>query len=183
MEVKRPKIFISHNSKDYEYVKHIVNLLDGMGLDQTQVFCSSLPGYGIPIGNNIFDFLRNQFLEYNLHVFFIHSKNYYNSPISLNEMGAAWALKTDLTSFLLPGFRFNQMKGVVRDQTIAIKLDIEEKELQDKLNQLYEKIVREFALSRKADIIWQQKRDSFIKDIQQISNENTKNENLTSADV
>ena len=146
---------ISHSSKDREYVKHIVNLLDGMGLDQTQVFCSSLPGYGIPIDTNIFDFLRNQFFEYKLHVVFIHSKNYYLSPISLYEMGAAWALKSDVTSYLLPGFGFSQMTGVVNNQTIAIKLDGEGTELQDKLNPFYDKIIQEFALTREADIIWQ----------------------------
>ena len=98
MTDKPHKIFISHSSKDVAYVAQIVNLLDGMGLNQTQVFCSSLPGYGVPIDTNIFDFLRDQFLKYNLHVIFIHSDNYYMSPISLNEMGAAWALKNAVTS-------------------------------------------------------------------------------------
>ena len=168
---KIPKIFISHSSKDKAYVTQIVTLLDGMGLNQTQVFCSSLPGYGIPIDTNIFDFLRNQFLEYNLHVIFVHSDNYYMSPISLNEMGAAWALKSTVTSILLPGFGFEKMTGVVNNQAIAIKLDGQKLELQDKLNQLYDKIISEFGLVRKADIIWQQKRDAFIKDIQQAKSE------------
>ncbi len=168
MSDKQPKLFISHCSKDIEYVKQIVNLLDEMGLNQTQVFCSSLPGYGIPIDTNIFDYLRNQFLEYNLHVIFVHSENYYNSPISLNEMGAAWVLRSTVTSILLPGFGFEKMNGVVNDHSIAIQLDAQQLELQDKLNQLYDKIVTEFGLARKADIIWQQKRDSFIKNILQV---------------
>ena len=71
---KPVKIFISHASKDKEYVKKLVELLDGMGLDQTQIFCSSLPGYDIPVGSDIFDYLRQQFQEYELHVFLIHSK-------------------------------------------------------------------------------------------------------------
>ena len=165
MTKRKPKIFISHSSKDKEYVAQIVNLLDGMGLNQTQVFCSSLPGYGIPIDTNIFEYLREQFLQYDLHVIFIHSENYYKSPISLNEMGAAWALKNDVTSVLLPGFDFDQMVGVVNNQSIAIKLADRDIDLQDKLNQLYDKIVQEFGLIRKADIIWQQKRDAFIDTI------------------
>lgn len=166
---QKPKIFISHSSKDVAYVTLIVNLLDGMGLNQTQVFCSSLPGYGIPIDTNIFDYLRSQFLEHNLHVIFIHSENYYRSPVSLNEMGAAWAFRNTVTSILLPGFAFSQMTGVVNNQSIAIKLDGELTEVQDKLNQLYGKVIAEFGLTKKADIIWQQKRDSFIKEIQQLS--------------
>lgn len=168
MADKKPKIFISHSSKDVEYVAKVVNLLDGMGLDQTQVFCSSLPGYGIPIDTDIFDYLRDQFLEYNLHMIFIHSDNYYQSPVSLNEMGAAWALKSVATSVLLPGFGFEKMTGVVNNQTIAIKLDGAELELKDKLNQLYDKIVEEFGVTKKADIIWEQKRDAFIAEIRQV---------------
>lgn len=165
MSEKQTKIFISHSSKDVNYVAQIVDLLDGMGLNQTQVFCSSLPGYGIPIDNSIFDYLRDQFLKFDLHVIFIHSENYYKSPISLNEMGAAWVLRSTVTSILLPGFGFESMTGVVSNQSIAIKLDGQELELQDKLNQLYDNIVKEFMLPKKADIIWQQKRDSFIKSV------------------
>ena len=168
MQTKNPKIFISHSSKDVNYVAQIVNLLDGMGLDQTQVFCSSLPGYGIPIDSNIFDFLREQFLEYDLHVIFVHSDNYYKSAVSLNEMGAAWALRNAVTSVLLPGFEFEKMVGVVNNQSIAIKLDGQLLELQDKLNQLYDKVVSEFGITKKADIIWQQKRDTFIKEVLQM---------------
>lgn len=165
---KQPKVFISHSSRDKEYVSKLVELLEGMGLDQTQVFCSSLPGYGIPIDTDIFDHLRNQFLSNDLHVFFIHSKNYYQSAVSLNEMGAAWALKTEYSSLLLPGFGFGEMTGVVNSQTIAIKLDNDEAEVKDKLNQLYAKLINEFGLTRKADIIWEQKRDRFIKEVNEI---------------
>ena len=180
---KQPKVFISHSSKDRDYVAQIVNLLDGMGLDQTQVFCSSLPGYGIPIDTNIFDYLRSQFLEFDLHVFFVHSENYYKSPISLNEMGAAWALKNTVTSILLPGFGFDQMTGVVNNQSISIKLDGQLIELQDKLNQLYAKVVSEFHITKKADIIWQQKRYSFIDEIARISGTDNRKSALISDDA
>lgn len=172
---KKPKIFISHSSKDVKFVARVVNLLDGMGLNQTQVFCSSLPGYGIPIDTNIFDYLRDQFLKYNLHVIFIHSDNYYQSPVSLNEMGAAWALRSAATSILLPGFGFDKMTGVVNNQVIAIKLDGAELELKDKLNQLYDKIVKEFGVTKKADIIWEQKRNAFIAEVRQSATADSRN--------
>ncbi len=171
MSEKTPMIFISHSSKDVNYVTQIVNLLDGMGLDQTQVFCSSLPGYGIPIDTNIFDYLRELFSKHDLHVIFVHSENYYKSPVSLNEMGAAWVLRSEVSSILVPGFGFENMTGVVNGDSISIKLDIPEYELKDKLNQLYNKIVKEFGITKKADIIWEKKRDSFIRDIQMIYSE------------
>ena len=167
-QTKKPRIFISHSTSDKLYIEKIVSLLDDMGLDQTQLFCSSMPGYDIPVGKTIFDYLREQFLEYNLHVIFVHSPNYYQSTVSLNEMGAAWVLKSEFTSILLPGFNFSEMTGVVNNQTIAIKLDNNPIEVKDKLDQLYDQIADKFELRRKPNIIWQQKRDRFIEDILKI---------------
>ncbi len=165
------KIFVSHSSNDIKYVDKIVKLLDSMGLNQKNLFCSSVPGYGIPIGADIYDYLRDQFQEYRLHVIIIHSINYYNSPMCLNEMGAAWVLKNRCTSFLLPGFDFSSMNGCVNDNAIAIKLDTQETELKDKLNQLYEMIVDEFSMDKLSQILWEQKRDYFIDSIKMLSSE------------
>lgn len=165
---KPSKIFISHATDDKEYVTKLVELLDGMGLDQTQIFCSSLPGYDIPVGKDIFEYLREQFQNFKLHVLLMHSKNYYKSAASLNEMGAAWVLRNDCTSFLLPGFDFKDMTGAINGKTIAIKLDNDETEVKDKLNQLYDTVIDEFELTPKTGIIWERKRDRFIKEVKEI---------------
>lgn len=165
---KQSKIFISHATDDKEYVTKLVELLDGMGLDQTQIFCSSLPGYDIPVGKDIFDYLREQFQNFQLHVLLIHSKNYYKSAASLNEMGAAWVLRKNCTSFLLPGFNFEDMTGAINGKSIAIKLDNDETEVKDKLNQLYDTVIDEFGLTKKAAVVWETKRDRFIKEIKEI---------------
>jgi len=163
-----PKIFISHSSKDKKYVEYIVSLLDDMGLDSSQIFCSSLPGYDIPLNENIFDYLRKQFQDFNLHLIIVHSKNYYQSAVCLNEMGAAWVHRNTCTSLLLPGFVFEQMTGVVNKDTTAIKLDGDELEVKDKLNQLYTTMIEVFSLTRKAEIIWEKKRDAFIEGIKKL---------------
>ena len=80
-------------------------------------------------------------------------------------MGAAWALRSDYTSLLIPGFSFGQMVGVVNNNVIAIKLDNDRVEVKDKLNQLYARIAKEFGLRRKPDVVWEQKRDRFIDDV------------------
>lgn len=161
-EIKSPRVFISHATDDKTYVAKLVTLLDGMGLNHTQIFCSSLPGYDIPIGMDIIDYLREQFNEYDLWVFFIHSPQYYTRPVCLNEMGAAWALKNKYISILLPGFGFGEMTGVVNSREIAIKLDNDKKEVQDKLNQLYTKLIADFKLTKMADVLWEEKRNTFI---------------------
>ena len=110
---KKPLIFISHSSKNKDQVAKIADLLRSINLSpRRDIFCSSLPGYGIPNGANIFDFLRERFLNYDLHIIFVHSPEYYESPVSLNEMGAAWVLRANATSLLLPGFDFSGMLGL-----------------------------------------------------------------------
>lgn len=180
---KKSKLFISHSSKDKQYVEEIVSMFDAMGLSDEYLFCSSIPGYDIPLGKSIFDYLMELFQDYDLHIVFVHSKNYYQSPISLNEMGAAWALKKNYTSILLPGFDFSEMKGIVNNANIAIKLDCSEDELKDKLNQLYDQIIAEFGIKKKNHILWEKKRDSFIKNILAIQPLENTSQNLISKEA
>ena len=165
---QKPLIFISHSSKNKEQVQLLADLLRAINLQpQQDIFCSSLPGYDIPLSSEdrIFDFLRSKFLEYKIHVIFIHSHEYYASPVCLNEMGAAWALKSTQTSLLLPGFSFGDMKGVINGERIAIKLDNDITEVKDKLNQVRRILEDEFSLTPVSDTIWEQARDKFIEEI------------------
>ncbi|WP_367086396.1 hypothetical protein [Clostridium tetani] len=61
------------------------------------------------------------------------------------------------------------MRGVVNSSNIAIKLDNYETEVKDKLNQLYDIVIGEFRLIKKADITWEQKRNSFLQEIIRIN--------------
>ena len=63
---------------------------------------------------------------------------------------------------MLPGVPFTGMKGVVSSGDVAIKLDNDETEVKDKLNQLHSKLVEKFKFTKKSDIIWENKRDAFI---------------------
>lgn len=168
---KTYKIFISHSPEDVDYVAQIAKLLIGMGLNNTQIFCTSLPGHGIPEDTDIFDYLMDQHSEYALHVIFVHSDNYYKSTISLNEMGVAWALRSEATSFLLPGVGIREMTGVVNSNIFSVKLYDNTNELKNELNQFFEKITNEFDVAKIDDFVWEEKRDFFVGEVQQL-NEN-----------
>lgn len=177
---KKPLIFISHSSENKAQVAKIADLLRSINLSpRRDIFCSSLPGYGIPNGANIFEFLRERFVDYDLHIIFVHSPEYYESPVCLNEMGAAWVLRANATSLLLPGFDFSGMKGVIGSDCVAIKLDGDRSEVKDRLNQLRRELESEFDISDNEDIIWEEARDRFIHEIN--SDISIQNENISSA--
>ena len=176
--IKSPKIFISHSSYDRDYVSSIVQLLEDLGIREDQLFCSSIPGYGIPLDEDIYDYLKQQFQDHDLHIIFVLSNKCYESPACLNEMGAAWILQNRYTAILLPGFDFKEVKGAISPTKIAIKLDGDSLDVKEKLGQLKDSIVKEFGLPSISGIRWEKKRNDFIDKInmhketnQQISDE------------
>lgn len=161
---KATKIFISHSSQDLPFVQPLVELFEHIGLTPEHMFCSSVAGYNVPLDNNIYDYLKKQFQNYDLRVIFVLSENYYNSPASLNEMGAAWVLQHRYTSILLPRFNFRDIKGVVDQMRISIKLDSEKAELKARLNELRDTLANELDLmgGLSQQNIWERHRDEFV---------------------
>jgi len=166
LSVKKPKIFISHSSKDSEYVKLIFNFLESIGLTEN-VFCTSIPGCGVKLDEDIYDYLKAQFNEYDLHVIFILSKNYYESIACLNEMGAAWILKNKYTTFLLPNFDFKEIDGAINPRKISIKLDDTPEIFNELMLQFKNNILNEFNLPSVSESLFLRKlsdlRDGILK--------------------
>lgn len=170
------KIFISHSNKDKEYTKIFVELLFGIGLNEDDIVCSSYPGVGIPLREKVYDWLVEKFQEYDLHVFYFLSHNYYKSTASLNEMGAAWAMKQKWDGILLPGFSFADIEGCIDPAQIGIKLDSDIDELKHRLGELRDNIVDEFGLRALSETRWERIRDSFISSIYEIIPQNDDND-------
>lgn len=163
---KSPMVFISHSSKDKEFAEALVDLLESIGLDKDTLFCSSVAGYGLGLSDDIFETLRNLFLNHDLFMIFIHSPRYYKSAVSLNEMGAAWALRTGFCSILTSDMEFSGLKGVVNDRSIAIKVN--EEDAWYRLNELYDKLKDIFNLTSLEMTKWERKRDNFLRSVNNI---------------
>ena len=159
--VKTPMVFISHSSKDIAFVEALVDLLEFLGLNKQTMFCSSVPGYGIQLSGRIIDNLLTVFEEHDLYVVFVQSPNYYNSPISLNEMGAAWVLKTKFCSLLTQDMDFDKMKGVIDSFYISIKVNAPD--AASRLNQMKDDIVSMFSLHQPDASRWETKRNNFLR--------------------
>lgn len=162
--MKKAKIFISHSSADVKMVSRFVDLLADMGLTNEELFCSSVPDYGIPLNEDIYDYLASLFRDYDIYVIFMLSQNYYNSPACLNEMGAAWVLKSDYTSVLLPGFSYREIEGAVNPNKIGFKLDDEDELLKRRLGELIH-IHAERTGKSIPEMRWERKRNDFVEDI------------------
>ena len=161
---KKPKIFISHSKKDEAYAKYLVNLLGEMGIAKTRgnIFCSSIPQLQIPTGENIYDYLRAQFEEYELIVIMLLSQNYYDSVACLNEMGAAWVLKSSCRAILLPGFEYQEIKGAVDPRVAEVKLDADTSETRQRMNDLRAIITMHFSEDIYRNDMWERGLDGFI---------------------
>jgi hypothetical protein len=159
---KTPMVFISHASVDTKFAEALVDMLEGIGLNQSTLFCSSVDGYKIPLGQNIFDYLYALFQEHELFVIFVHTPNYYKSPACLNEMGAAWVLKTNYYSILSKDMSFDDMKGVVKPDTISIKVDKDE-DAPGRLTELKDKLIKILKLEPIDEILWERKRNNFLR--------------------
>ena len=167
-EAKQRIIFISHSSKDKEYTKAFVDLLFDIGLNEDDIVCSSYPGIGVPLRASVYEWLVEKFQEYDLHVLYFLSHNYYQSAASLNEMGAAWAMKQKWDGILLPGFNFSEIAGCIDPNQIQIKLDGEIEELRHRLGELKDDIVTEFGLRTVSPTRWEKIRNEFIDKVEKI---------------
>ena len=163
----KKKVFISHASKDILAVKHIVELLELIGFDKSNMFCSSIEPYGIPTGMDIYEYLQKQFRDFELHVILMLSNNYYNSIACLNEMGAAWVLSCSQTVMLLPGFSFSDIDGAINPRKIAIQFrpgmnDTDLYNMKSRIDGFIEEMAQLSSNKPNKPHIREEKRDGFI---------------------
>lgn len=179
-EEKGKMVFISHSTKDKDYVFAFVELLETLGLQEDEIVCSSMPPYCIPLNNKVYEWLIDKFQNCELYVIYMLSHNYYESPASLNEMGAAWAMKQDWSAILLPGFDFGEIAGCIDPSQIGIKLDDSDTAtLKYRLEELKETLTKEFGLRSMSSAIWERRRDAFLSKVVDIKS----NQDVVSREV
>lgn len=136
-----------------------------LGVKQNQLFCSSIANYGIPQdAGDLYDFIRDEMSNDNLFVITMLSHNNYNSPICLNEVGAAWAKKSAYQSILLPGFDYAEIKGAIDPREIRFCLDDKENR-NYALNQLKDRIISHLGIDSVDHTLWERFRNKFIEEV------------------
>ena len=160
------KIFISHSHKDKKIVEIFVLILQDIGIAPENIFCSSLEGYGTPLGKDFTNDIKSRLNEEVL-AFFILSENFYTSAMCLIEMGAVWVQTNDHISVTIPPFKFEQMQGVFQYfKGMSIN---QEKDL----DMLKETLESKFNITPQRSLVWAPRRDASLRNIkQQIDNDN-----------
>ena len=162
-KVKKPLLFISHSSANENIATNLVQLLRTLGFNNKNLFCSSVPGYDIKEGEDIYDTLASKFQDYNIFVIFLLSSEYYHSAACLNEMGATWVLKANYSTIVCPGFSIPEIKGAINPSKMAVVLG-DNKRVNGKLNNLKDRLIDFFGLPEvEDDTIWENDRNKFIE--------------------
>jgi hypothetical protein len=157
------RIFISHAVKDEELVEEFVDLLDvGIGIEPSDIFCSSLPGMNIPTGEGFVDYIKSKVTNPEL-VILILTPVYLNSQFCNNEVGASWALNIAVYPLLVPPLGYGDVKGVL------VGLQISKIDDKEKLNDLRDDLIEKFGLKSLRTSHWERRRDKFLGKLERLA--------------
>lgn len=144
-EIKIGRIFISHCSKNEDIVNKFCDVVLGNGLNINtvdDVFNTSLAGSKPKNGEDFRDRIKRELLGAKLVLQFI-SKEYRDSKVCLNEMGAAWVLSDNVIPLIIEkddydvGFihSTNQQCQLTSEESILSLIDdLKDKGLVEKYN-------------------------------------------------
>ncbi len=141
-----PLIFLSHSSTDQKYGDALEKFIMSLGINKEQLIYTSHPLHKIPLGENIYEYLRKN-ISRDMFMIFLWSDDYLDNPACLNEMGAAWLAQCDYMNVFVPNFNFNNPKigkCAVDIQKMGIDLGRKDSckqsmlELKDKLMELFD---------------------------------------------
>lgn len=159
---KKKKIFISHASKDKMLIQAFVDdiLQLGIGIDANDIFCTSIEDMAIENGEEIRKHIQQNIRNVDF-TFLMISKNYKESEICLNEMGAVWAYDNNVKLYLLPDANFDNI-GWLCNTRIAEKIDNT-----IVLDTLHEQLQQYYSLQNTSIKSWSRQREKFLQEIKE----------------
>jgi hypothetical protein len=102
-------IFISHAVADRALAKLLVDFLkEAIGVPASAVFCSSVKGHHIPLGEDFNEYIKQQIQKPKL-IILLMTPAYMESSFCLMELGAAWAQSSRSLAIVVPPVDFNEV--------------------------------------------------------------------------
>lgn len=162
---KKPLVFISHRGTQETFITALVNLLEHCGFSNENLFCSSVPGFNIGLGEDIIETLRDKFIEHDLYVVYVLSSDYFESAYCLNEMGAAWVLQVQYDIVATRTLDEKKIEGVISKTKTRISFKDSPLQLEDRMIQLRNKLLDFAGLPKIAEINWRRYYQAFLDQV------------------
>jgi hypothetical protein len=160
------KIFISHASANKGYGDALVDLLRGVGVKDEEIIYTSNTAYGIPLSQNIFNWLKTQITDKPF-VIYLLSQEYYASIPCLNEMGAAWVIENQHAILFAPEFNIGGKEfqnGAIDPREIGFYMDDQERLL------TFVDLLKDYFTVSKNSVIIHQAINKFVMKVAKIKN-------------
>ena len=154
------QIFISHAVADQKLARLLTNFLkEAIGVPQDAIFCSSVTGHGIPLGDDFNAYIKDQIQNPRL-VVLLMTPAYMESWFCLMELGAAWAKSHRTIPVVVPPVSFS---AVTRTLGSKQAWEITQHE---RLIDFREEVKGAVAsLEKRSEHIWEEKRSEWIDDL------------------
>lgn len=157
--MKSKSIFISHAVVNKKLADKLVDLLEtGIGISDSEIFCSSLEGLGIPSGTNFVDFIKKQISNPKVVIMLI-TQEYFDSAFCLCELGASWVLSHKIIPLIVQPLDYSDVKAVLSGIQV---LKIDQK---SDLNEMQSELTSALSIEGKTFARWEVKRDKFLKEL------------------
>ena len=157
------EIFISHAVADQKLAKLLANFLkEAIGVPQDAIFCSSVPGHGIPLGDDFNGYIKDQIQNPKL-VVLLMTPAYMESWFCLMELGAAWAKSHRTIAVVVPPVSFSSVSATLGSKQAW---DITKQKGLVDFRELVKDAVS--SLEKRSDHIWDEKRGQWILDLKKI---------------
>jgi hypothetical protein len=150
------KLFISHASVDKSIADALADLLRlGTDLPRKRILCTSLPGMGIPEGeDNYIEYLRQHLRDATL-VIPLMTPAFFDSEACLVELGAVWGMSLPAFPVVVPPATFAQLERILG------KVQCGRIDQAASLARLKDRVGKAFDVDAPSDA-WEQKRDEFL---------------------
>jgi hypothetical protein len=153
----KPLVFISHAEADKHIAEAVQNLLRlGTNMSADNVFCTSLPGLGVPVGTlNYNGHIRDRLNHARL-VIPIITPAFMESTMCLIELGGVWGAQLPMFPIVVPPVGFAEVEaGIGKAQMARI-------ESADDLGRLHDAVLDQLSLLGKTDM-WNKEQAKFLK--------------------
>lgn len=128
----KKNIFISHSSNNKDIAEQLCAFISRLGVDENNIFCSSIIGQGVGNGEKLNDAICNAIHNSKLLIYLI-SCDFINSPYCIEELGVGWYLtqlqKASCFYLILPDIALSELNGFVNSKIDKFSfIDIEHKD-------------------------------------------------------